>query len=93
MISCVVEMFGLSREVSGVTEVEVELEDNARLEDVVAALKRQLPVMEGTVIRESENRLQDDSIFNINGRFYHDEDDLQINNGERLRLLSLATGG
>lgn len=93
MISCVVEMFGLSREVSGVPEVEVKLEDNARLGDVVAALRHQLPVMEGSVIREGEDRLEDYCIFNINGRFYHEENDLQIRDGERLRLLSMATGG
>ncbi len=86
-------MFGLSREVSGLPEIEVELEDDARLGDVVAALRRQLPVMEGPVIREGEDRLEDYCIFNINGRFYHDENDLQIRDGERLRLLSLATGG
>ncbi|MFC1991222.1 MoaD/ThiS family protein [Chloroflexota bacterium] len=93
MISCVVEMFGLSREVSGVPEVEVKLEDNAKLEDVVAVLRRRFPVMEGPVIREGENRLENYCIFNINGRFYHDENDLRIRDGERLRLLSLATGG
>ncbi|MEE8413926.1 MAG: MoaD/ThiS family protein [Dehalococcoidales bacterium] len=93
MKSCIVEMFGLSREVSGLPEIEVELEDDARLGDVVAALRRQLPVMEGPVIREGEDRLEDYCIFNINGQFYHDENDLQIRDGERLRLLSLATGG
>jgi len=86
-------MFGLSREISGLPEVEVNLEDNARLEDVVAALRSQLPVMEGSVIRSGQNRLEDVCIFNIDGRFYHSENDLMIRDGDHLRLLSVATGG
>jgi len=93
MISCVVEMFGLSREISGLSEVELTLEDNSRLKDVVSELRHILPAMEGPVIKQSQNRLEETCIFNIIGLFYHDEDNLQIQDGEHLRLLSLATGG
>ncbi|MBA7694129.1 hypothetical protein ES703_102736 [subsurface metagenome] len=86
-------MFGLSREVSGVQEVELKLENDASLGDVVAALRREFPEMEGQVIRKGEDRLEDSCIFNINGRFYYDENDLRFRDGERLRLLTLATGG
>lgn len=93
MISCVVEMYGLSREISGLSEVKLELEDNARLGDVVSELKHKLPEMEGPVIRQGLNRLEDTCVFNINGIFYHNEDNLKIEDGEHIRLLSVATGG
>jgi len=93
MISCVVELYGMSREVSGLQEVEVKLDSEAGLKDVVTALKREIPALEGPVIREGEDRLEDYCIFNINGRFYHDEKELRISDGDRVRLLNLATGG
>ena len=93
MIRATVEMYGLSREVSGVPSVEVKLENNARLGDVITALRKEIPALEGTVINENENRLEDVCIFNINGQFYHDENDIPIKDGEHVRILSLATGG
>ena len=93
MIKCKVEMWGLPREVSGLPDVEVRVRDNAGLRDVISALKRQVPALEGSVICIDEDRLEDTCAFAINGRFFTDDEDLQLRDGDCLRLLTLATGG
>lgn len=93
MIKCRVEMWGLPREVSGKPEVEVSVEDNAGLRDVIAALKRQVPALEGSVICQGEDRLEDTCVFNINGQFLLEDDNVRLRDGDCLRLLTLATGG
>lgn len=93
MIKCTVEMWGLPREVSGLSEVEVSVKENAGLPDVIAALKRKVPKLEGAVIASGANRLEDTCVFNIGGQFLQEEEKVTLRNGDRLRLLTLATGG
>ena len=93
MITCRVEMWGLPREISGLGEVEVMVKDNASLRDVIAALKRRLPALEGEVIRTGEERLEDSCAFNINGQFCQEDENPRLQDGDCLRLLTLATGG
>ncbi len=93
MNRCMVQLFGLPREINELREVEVELKDGAKLGDVIAALRREIPALEGRVIRAGENRLMEHCAFNINGRFYLDDREVQLQNGDRILLLTLATGG
>jgi len=93
MIKCVVKLFGLSHEITELQEVEVELKDGANLGDVIAVLRREIPALEGRVIRAGENRLMEHCAFNINGRFYLNDKETQLQEGDRLLLLTLATGG
>jgi len=90
---CIMEMFGLPSNVTELRELEVELEDGAWLRDVVVALKRKIPALEGSVIRNGEDRLVENYTFNVNGRFYFDDSDFQLRDGDRIALLTLATGG
>ncbi len=93
MNRCIVQLFGLPREVTELREVEVKLKDGANLGDVIAALRREIPALEGRVIRAGENRLMEHCAFNINGRFYLNDKDVQLQDGDRVSLLTLATGG
>ena len=93
MNRCIVQLFGLPREITDLREVEVELKDGANLGDVIAALKREIPALEGPIIRAGENRLMEHCAFNINGRFYLDDKEAQLQDGDRVLLLTLATGG
>ena len=93
MFKCVVGMFGLSDEVTELREVEVELKDGASLGDVIAALRREIPALEGEVIRAGEERLTEHYAFNINGRFYRNDEEVQLQDSDRVALLTLATGG
>jgi molybdopterin converting factor small subunit len=89
----VVQLFGLPRQATELPEVEIELKDGANLGDVIAALRREIPALEGPVIRAGENRLMEHCAFNINGRFYLNDRDVQLQDSDRVSLLTLATGG
>ncbi len=93
MLRCIVQLFGLPHEITELHEVEVGLKDGASLGDVIAALRREIPALEGRVIRAGENRLMEHCAFNINGRFYLDDREAHLQNGDRILLLTLATGG
>jgi len=93
MNRCIVQLFGLSREVTKLQKVEVELKDGANLGDVIAALRREIPALEGRVIRTGENQLMEHCAFNINGRFYLNDKEVQLQDDDRVALLTLATGG
>ena len=93
MMRCIVQLFGLPHEITELHEVEVELKDGAKLGDVIAVLRREIPALEGRVIRSGENRLMEHCAFNINGRFYLDDKEIQLQDGDHVLLLTLATGG
>jgi len=86
-------MYGLPREITEKREVEVELKDGAGMAEVVAALKEKVPELEGHVIRTGENRLKEEYKFNINGHFYFDGMDFQLQKSDRIALLVPMTGG
>jgi molybdopterin converting factor small subunit len=93
MFKCVVQMFGLPREITALRQVEVELKDGASLKDIVAALRHEIPSLEGAVIRAGEDRLVEFYKFNVNGRFHFDDMDFRLKSGDRVALLTPATGG
>ena len=93
MFRCVVQMFGLPREITELREVELELKDGASLVDVTAALRRSIPALEGTVILTGEDRLVENYKFNVNGHFYYNDLNLKLQSGDRVALLTPVTGG
>jgi molybdopterin converting factor small subunit len=94
MFKCTIHLYGLPHEITDLTQAEFELEKGANLRQVVAALRNIIPSLEGPVIRKGEDRLMDLYKFNVNGRFYYDDDmDLQINQDDRIALLTPITGG
>ena len=93
MFKCVIGLFGLPHEIAGEQKVEVELRDEASLTDVIVALRRKIPKLEGLVICAGEDKLTEYYAFNINGRFYTDDKEIRIRSGDHVALLALATGG
>ena len=94
MITCTIELYGLSAELAGTSEVVLELPgDNAGMQDLVAALKTRLPELDGIVFKKDENLLADDQAFNIYGQFYSGSDVIIVHDGDRIRLLTAAIGG
>ena len=89
----IVQLFGLPREITELREVEVELNDGANLRDVIAALRHEIPALEGRVIHAGENRLMEHCAFNINGRLYLGGEEIQLQDDDHVLLLTLATGG
>jgi molybdopterin converting factor small subunit len=88
-----VELFGMSNEVVGLRDVEVELDDEASLKDVVAALRRKMPALEGSVIDPREDKLAKHYTFNVNGRFYIDDYSVNVRPDDHIVLLTFALGG
>jgi molybdopterin converting factor small subunit len=86
-------MYGLSREITELRDVTVELRDGATMPEVIGAMKAKVPSLEGPVIRRGENRLVEQFKFNINGKFYFDGQDFKLHPGDRIALLVPMTGG
>jgi molybdopterin converting factor small subunit len=93
MFKCVIQMFGLPHEITDLRAVEVELNEGAGMAEVIAALRKKIPSLEGPVIRAGEDRLEEAYKFNINGHFYFDGMDFKLQKGDRIALLTPATGG
>jgi molybdopterin converting factor small subunit len=93
MIKVKIPMYGLPREITELREVEVALSDGAGMAEVIAAMRKKIPSLEGPVIRKGEDRLMDQFKFNINGRFYFDGQDFKLNKDDRIALLVPITGG
>jgi molybdopterin converting factor small subunit len=93
LFKCVIGLFGLPHEIAGEPKVEIELKDEASLTDVIVALRRKIPKLEGLVICAGEDKLTEYYAFNINGRFYTDDKEIRIRSGDHVALLALATGG
>ena len=88
-----IELFGMSDEFAGLSQVEVELPDEATLGEVVAALRTKAPALEGKIIRPGEDRLTAHYSFNVNGRFHIEEYDAKVHPGDHILVLTLALGG
>ncbi|MFC2072659.1 MoaD/ThiS family protein [Chloroflexota bacterium] len=93
MFRCVVGIFGLPHEITELQKVEIELKDGASLRDVIAALRREIPTLEGHVVCAGEDKLMGNYAFNINGHFYFDDREIQLHNGDHIALLSIVSGG
>ena len=93
MFRTVIHIYGLPKDISDMREIEIELNDGAGMNEVVGAMKEKIPALEGPVIREGENRLAEYYKFNINGNFYFDGMEFELNEGDRIALLMPMPGG
>jgi hypothetical protein len=94
MITCTIELYGVSAELAGISKVVLELPgENAGMKELVTALKTRLPELDGIVVKPNENMLADNQAFNINGHFYSGSEVIIVYNGDRIRLLTAAIGG
>lgn len=93
MFKCVIGLYGLPREITGRPEVEVELTEEAGLTEIIAALRREIPGLEGRVIRPGKDKLMSYYAFNINGRFCSDDQKMRVKGDDKIILLPLVSGG
>ena len=96
MIKCNVEFFGVPIKLTEI-KVEIDVKEEAKLGDVIAALRRKIPAVEGSIIVAGENRMMEGYTFNIHGHFYTENDNndenLQLREGDRIALLTIPIGG
>lgn len=89
-----VEIYGVPHQIGAPRQVAVALGDGALLSDVIAALRREIPGLAGPVLRPDADSLTERYAFNVNGSFYYqDGGGLRLKAGDRIALLSIATGG
>jgi molybdopterin converting factor small subunit len=93
MFQLKIEMFGVPPEVAPSRNVEVALDDGAAIPELVAALRKAAPALEGRVIQSGKDRLADGYSLNINGRFYTGEKRVRLKAGDSVALVMLASGG
>ena len=93
MFTLTVELFGLPANLISLRTVRVTLDTGAGIPELVSALRREIPAMEGTVIPPGKNRLIEGYAFNINGSFYTGKEKVRLKDSDTVRLLALATGG
>jgi hypothetical protein len=86
-------MYGLPREITELREIEVELGDDADMAEVIAAMKKQIPSLEGPVIYPGENRLVEGYKFNVNGNFHFEGQNFKLHKGDYIALLVPMTAG
>ena len=93
MLSFEIEMFGLPSNITKLRKIRLKLNEGASLRDLVAALQQAIPTLDGPVIQAGENQLVDRYGFNINGLFYTGKQEFKLKRGDKIALMTLATGG
>ena len=88
-----VELLGLSHMFPGVRDVEIEADPDITLGELVKALRRAMPTLEGRIIKFDEDELAGLYAFNVNGRFYLDEYGVIVQPADHILLIMLAFGG
>jgi hypothetical protein len=88
-----VEIYGVPNEATSLRKIELELQEGAYITDLIAALKHAIPTLDGRVTYPGLDVFNQYYAFNINGRFYTNEREIQIRPNDHIAMLSLATGG
>lgn len=88
-----IEMYGIPQNITQQNKMAVDLEDEAGLREVVLALKRQIPALEGPVICEGQDSLIENYAFIINGQSQPSDSNVRIQRNDRIVLVLMATGG
>ncbi len=94
-LKVIVEFTGISRVLTGETEVAIPLQDGARIVDVVHQISQRFPALVGEVIEKDGRSMIPTNLFSVNGEqiLHEDQLDYQPKSGDRLILLSLLAGG
>ena len=90
-----VEFSAISRVLTGQSEFSLNLKKGASIVDVEAALGKKFPQLLGQIIEKDGKALIPTNVFSVNGqRIIHESDTaFQPNDGDKLILLSLLSGG
>jgi molybdopterin-guanine dinucleotide biosynthesis protein A/molybdopterin converting factor small subunit len=92
-LTCTVELFGVARLRAKISEIALELPQDATLAHVFMALADRLPVLVGPVIAEDRNNLASGHACNINGRDFVRNSGSKVSSGDRIFIISADAGG
>lgn len=90
-----VELLGVSRLVTGLKEITLDVEEGTTFRDIVRMLGTKYPAMIGDVIQPDGETLQAPNILNLNARrmIQASQMDESPNDGDRIILMSMSAGG
>lgn len=90
-----IEFSSISRVLTGRKEFTLDLNKGANIADVVGILGKSFPQLVGEIITKDGKSLIPTNIFSVNGQKIIHESDTQFqpDEGDRLILLSLLSGG
>jgi hypothetical protein len=90
-----VEFLGLSRLVTGIKEIPLDLGEGATFYDVVCTLGTMYPALIGNVIQPDGKTLQEPNILNLNARQMIQAGQMMSgpSDGDRVILMSMSAGG
>lgn len=90
-----VEFTGISRVLTGESEVCLNLKPGTHVSDVIRLLGTRYPQLRGQIIEKDGKQLIPTNVFSVNGEAILHESDLtyQPADGDALILLSLLAGG
>jgi molybdopterin converting factor small subunit len=94
-IQVFVEFSAISRVLTGKSEFSLTLKKGASISDVVSKIGTKFPVLLGQIIEKDGKALIPTNVFSVNGqKIIHETDTAyQPDNGDKLILLSLLSGG
>jgi molybdopterin converting factor small subunit len=93
MVRCVVEFYGVPRQLLGLSRKELELRDDADLGDLLADLAKTWPRLLGRVITPDGGQLLTPYLLNINGRAFVSDLSTRIDDGDHILLITASAGG
>jgi hypothetical protein len=93
MFTANIEMYGIPQDIYPKIKVAVDLNDEASLTDVVIALKKKIPGLEGPVIGQGQDSLLENYAFIVNGQSQPEGSNFRIHPQDRIVLVLMATGG
>jgi molybdopterin converting factor small subunit len=88
-----VEFFGVARHFAEVADCELELDEGARLGDVVRELAQRFPRLVGDRVIGQGEELSQSFALSINGGMVTQNLDVRIADNDRLLLISATWGG
>jgi molybdopterin converting factor small subunit len=93
MVKCVVEFYGVPRQLLALSQKELELEDNVDLRKLLAYLVKTWPKLRGRVIASEGDQLLPSYFIGINGRASVSDLSTRISEGDHILLMTASAGG
>ena len=90
-----VEFTGISRMLTGQSEIKLPLQPNSTFADVVKLLGKKYPALLGQIIEKDGNSFIPTNLFSQNGQQIIQDADMggMVRDGDRLIVISLLAGG
>jgi len=92
-VKITVELYGIARYVTQTKEIELFLQDDARLYDLVTILVKKYPQLLGHVITHHTFRTEKTFKFNINGTHMAQDLNHRLHEADHVLLFPIDGGG